>query len=239
MDIQVGQTWRKRNGDRAVVIEHDVADETYPWCLSDGEWVTDRGTDLPTFIESTFDLVELISGPGFVAKAADGWITWTGGEQPADTVGKFVTARTRHGTDVTGTADEFCWKHEVYPADIVAYKILAEENITLPVQMLDLPHDEAYISLADVLKRAYEQAASGKGKERHGSGNTPFEEQPMATINRQLGSIDGFIYQAHKKSLEAKRLPDGRAQAELLGAINYLAGAVIALDTWAKQEGGA
>ena len=57
-----------------------------------------------------------------------------------------------------------------------------------------------------------------------------------ALINKQLGSIDGFIYQAHKKSLESKRLPDGRGQAELLGAVNYLCGAVIALDTWAKKD---
>jgi hypothetical protein len=97
-----------------------------------------------------------------------------------------------------------------------------------------LPATGPYGALAAVLFAAFEQAANGKGKERHASGDTPFEEQPMASINRQLGSIDGFIYQAHKKSLEAKRLPDGRAQAELLGAINYLAGAVIALDTWAQ-----
>lgn len=97
-------------------------------------------------------------------------------------------------------------------------------------------HDHPYHLLAATLLNAFLQASSGKGKERHATGATPFHEQPMATINRQLGSVDGFIYQAHKKSLEAKRLPDGRAQAELLGSINYLAGAVIALDTWAKKE---
>lgn len=90
-----------------------------------------------------------------------------------------------------------------------------------------------YEKLADVLQRAYEQAANGKGKERHAGEGVPFERQPMSTINIEQGSIDGFLYQARKKSLESKRLPAGRAQAELLGAINYLAGAVIALDTWA------
>ena len=93
----------------------------------------------------------------------------------------------------------------------------------------------AYASLADVLHRALLQASQGKGKERHASGDTPFEEQPMATINRQLGSVHGFIYQAHKKSLESLRLPAGRDVAELLGAINYLAGAVIALESWARK----
>ena len=95
----------------------------------------------------------------------------------------------------------------------------------------------AYASLADVLNRALQQASQGKGKERHASGDTPFEEQPMATINKQIGSVHGFIFQAHKKSLEALRLPAGRDTAELLGAINYLAGAVIALESWARKTG--
>ena len=99
----------------------------------------------------------------------------------------------------------------------------------------DIEHVEGYELLADVLVRAHDQASKGKGKERHARDATPFHEQPMATINQQIGSVDGFIYQAHKKSLEALRLPHGRNVAELLGAINYLAGAVIALETWAKK----
>lgn len=94
----------------------------------------------------------------------------------------------------------------------------------------------AYDKLADVLNRALLQASQGKGKERHAVDGVPFEEQPMATINRQLGSVHGFIYQAHKKSLEAMRLPAGRDVAELLGAVNYLCGAVIALESWARKE---
>ena len=90
-----------------------------------------------------------------------------------------------------------------------------------------------YEKLANVLARAYEQAAVGKGKERHASDGVAFEDQPMSAINQTLGSIDGFLFQAIKKAQEARRLPVGRAQAELLGAINYLAGAVIALDSWA------
>jgi hypothetical protein len=98
--------------------------------------------------------------------------------------------------------------------------------------MTDMDHPD-YTRLADVLKAAYSQASRGKGKERHASDGLPFQDQPMSAINRGLGSIDGFLYQAAKKAQEARRLPYGRAQAELLGAINYLAGAVIALDTWA------
>lgn len=106
----------------------------------------------------------------------------------------------------------------------------AFDNVGAPVE-LDSP---GYNKLAAVLVAAFEQAAIGKGHERHAN-DLPFHEQPMATINRQLKSIDGMIFQAHKKSLEAKSLPAGRAQAELLGAINYLAGAVIALDSWAAS----
>lgn len=100
---------------------------------------------------------------------------------------------------------------------------------------VSLPLTGPYGELGRTLAAAFAQASEGKGKERHAVGGVAFHEQPMATINRQLGSIDGFIYQAHKKSLEAKRLPADRAQAELLGAINYLAGAAIALDTWASK----
>lgn len=111
---------------------------------------------------------------------------------------------------------------------------VAKDVVTAPVWGVP-----GYEKLAIALTAAYDQASAGKGKERHANG-LPFEEQPMTTINRALGSIDGFIYQAHKKSLEAKRLPRPRAQAELLGAINYLAGAYIELqrqiDTTTEDE---
>lgn len=90
-----------------------------------------------------------------------------------------------------------------------------------------------YDRLFRVLMAALDQAASGKGKERHASDGVAFEDQPMSSINRTLNSVDGFLYQAAKKAQESRRLPSGRAQAELLGAINYLAGAAIAYDTWA------
>lgn len=93
--------------------------------------------------------------------------------------------------------------------------------------VLDAPE---YDGLARVFARAFNQASNGKGMERHGGAGVPFENQPMTVINAMLGSTDGFIYQAIKKSVESKRLPSQRAVAELLGAINYLAGAVLALE---------
>lgn len=95
-----------------------------------------------------------------------------------------------------------------------------------------MPTDEelgGYAELVDVLERAVEQAAIGKGNERHATGQ-PFVDQPMQQLIRLYGP--GFaLGQAAKKTQEAMRLPRDRAVRELLGAINYIAGAVIAIET--------
>jgi hypothetical protein len=82
-----------------------------------------------------------------------------------------------------------------------------------------------YESLALVLDRAYHQASDGKGSERHGQ-DLPFTEQPMQLIQDLVG--EGFaLGQAMKKMQESQRLPHDAAIRELLGAINYIAGAII------------
>lgn len=85
---------------------------------------------------------------------------------------------------------------------------------------------EQYKSLQKVLEMAYNQAAHGKGKERHAN-NKPFEQQDICAITRDVGL--GFPYgQARKKINESARV-GGKdfAIRELLGAINYLAAAII------------
>lgn len=95
---------------------------------------------------------------------------------------------------------------------------------------------ERYRLLRDVLDRAYLQASVGKGRERHASGE-PFEEQLIVRIGHHLGDSTVFnIGQAWKKSGESLRMPKDRAIAELLGAINYLAGAVVLLETTRTGE---
>ena len=89
-----------------------------------------------------------------------------------------------------------------------------------------------YEKLQDVLERAYLQAASGKGRERHAKGE-PFHEQVMQ-IGAQKFGVGSLLFQAFKKSEESQRLPLDRGINELLGAINYLAGAVIALEAQEK-----
>lgn len=96
---------------------------------------------------------------------------------------------------------------------------------------MDVP---GYESLAAVLQRAYAQAASGKGHERHANGE-PFDAQVMQDGAKRFG-ISSLLFQAYKKSEESQRLPVDRAVNELLGSIVYLAGAVIALESQAVEE---
>lgn len=94
----------------------------------------------------------------------------------------------------------------------------------------DVCHED-YHSLTRVLQRAHDQAAYGKGKERHAN-DLPFEKQRMQTISRLLDSPDGMAYQVVKKVTEGLTLPERERQvAELLGAINYLAGIVVFLES--------
>jgi hypothetical protein len=89
-----------------------------------------------------------------------------------------------------------------------------------------------YDSLAHVLDDALEQAQRGKGAIRHASPRESFCDQPIVRICEWLG--DGghsfALGQAVKKTLESARLSDDQARAELLGAINYLAAAVLLID---------
>lgn len=92
-----------------------------------------------------------------------------------------------------------------------------------------------YERLEAVFARAVEQAASGKGRKRHATEGAAYEEQPMVVISKLLGSNEGNLWQAIKKIQESKRLltlenGQARARAELLGALNYIAGAIIVLD---------
>ena len=87
---------------------------------------------------------------------------------------------------------------------------------------------EGYEPLAAVLQEAIDQAAKGKGKERHQQNDRPFLRQPICEIPRMVGPA-GSAYQVMKKTQEAMRLPADRAIVELLGAINYAAATIIVI----------
>lgn len=93
------------------------------------------------------------------------------------------------------------------------------------------PIPAGYEPLAAVLDAALTDAATGKGNRRHARGQ-PFANQPMAQITAMVGV--GFpIGQMMKKAQEAAGMAArgeiDAARRELLGAINYAAGAYLAL----------
>ena len=94
---------------------------------------------------------------------------------------------------------------------------------------------KGYESLWNVLIAALDQAATGKGKERHAN-NDAFEDQLMCYLAAQLG-VSGPVFQVCKKAIEACRLPYPQNVYELLGAINYAAGAVIECERTGARHG--
>ena len=87
---------------------------------------------------------------------------------------------------------------------------------------------DGYFPLFQVLNDALNQAQVGKGAERHADGQH-FTDQPVLSITRAVGL--GFpLGQAMKKIQECQRMDPDAAQRELLGAINYLAAAVLYLE---------
>lgn len=126
------------------------------------------------------------------------------------------------------------------PATILAEMLRARgeevdaEWLARAEALCDAPADvihcaPGYASLADVLNRAFAQAATGKGAERHAQGQ-PFARQPMQDLIRLYG-VGFALGQAAKKSQESMRLPTKeRKVAELLGAIVYISGAIISIE---------
>lgn len=89
--------------------------------------------------------------------------------------------------------------------------------------------EPGYESLHRVLMDALDQAQRGKGKERHAN-DLPFDQQPLMVETRKFG-LGGPLFQASKKTQEAAGLPSAdRMIAELRGAINYLAAAILFLE---------
>lgn len=99
-----------------------------------------------------------------------------------------------------------------------------------------IPTEDPYISLRYVLELAVDQAANGKGKERHANGE-PFDQQKICKISRAVG-VGFALGQALKKAEESVRLDRDAGLREILGAINYLAAAYIVLSEVGNPEAG-
>jgi len=91
--------------------------------------------------------------------------------------------------------------------------------------------DHPYYDLAKVFYSAFLQASAGKGLERHAySDSEPYSSQVLCEMDKRLGgNAIGPRYQAVKKIYESARMEPDKAIREILGAINYLAAAVIIL----------
>ena len=98
------------------------------------------------------------------------------------------------------------------------------------------PTEDPYISLRYVLELAVDQAANGKGKERHANGE-PFDQQKICKISRAVG-VGFALGQALKKAEESVRLDRDAGLREILGAINYLAAAYIVLNEVSNPQRG-
>lgn len=89
--------------------------------------------------------------------------------------------------------------------------------------------DPRYATLGAMFRAAYEQAASGKGDQRHGS-EKPFEQQRIMTLSRDIGP-GGLAFQISKKAAESVGMADRNdpmaAYREALGIMVY--GAALAL----------
>lgn len=86
-----------------------------------------------------------------------------------------------------------------------------------------------YEKLAEILDASLAHAQTGKGLERHGNAGEAFEDQQIVQFGEWMKSTQFNIGQVCKKALESTRLEDDKAIIELLGVINYAAGAVLIL----------
>lgn len=125
-----------------------------------------------------------------------------------------------HGWDVS----------KVLAAPVAPKAIVVPEN---PADERTIPYEFAtykdycdYRGLYGVLIDALDQAAYGKGMERHAN-DLPFEEQRMQSICDAQGSAKGMGYQVIKKILESDGMEYGAKKREILGAIVYAAGMII------------
>jgi len=114
------------------------------------------------------------------------------------------------------------------PEDEVFKKVIQD------FQKMKKESDQEYVNysgLNQIFKDAYNQAANGKGKSRHAENNEKYEQQVACEVGRRLSSnkAAGPLFQAVKKIYESGRLDKDAAIEELLGAINYIAAAIIVL----------
>lgn len=93
-----------------------------------------------------------------------------------------------------------------------------------------------YLPLLRTFLGALEQAAYGKGRERHAN-DLPFVEQPILTMARMLDSDAGLAQQVIKKTVEARSLPTKQARInELRGTLVYAAAMILFEEVYGRAD---
>ena len=93
-----------------------------------------------------------------------------------------------------------------------------------------------YLPLLRTFLGALEQAAYGKGRERHAN-DLPFVEQPILTMAHMLDSDAGLAQQVIKKTIEARTLPTKQARInELRGTLVYAAAMILFEEMYGKPD---
>lgn len=93
-----------------------------------------------------------------------------------------------------------------------------------------------YLPLLRTFLGALEQAAYGKGRERHAN-DLPFIEQPILTMAHMLDSDAGLAQQVIKKTIEARTLPTKQARInELRGTLVYAAAMILFEEMYGRSD---
>ena len=93
-----------------------------------------------------------------------------------------------------------------------------------------------YLPLLRTFLGALEQAAYGKGRERHAN-DLPFIEQPILTMAQMLNSDAGLAQQVIKKTIEARTLPTKAARiSELHGTLVYAAAMILFEEMYGRAD---
>lgn len=120
MKIEVGKSYRTRDGQKIIITQHDKGDVSLPFG-GDGEWFSAEGRFWPSGGQDDLDLVAEWVEP--VAYDAEGWIEWKGGKCPVDVKSK-VQIKLENGSEHTHRADFVKWERAGGPFRTVAYRPL-------------------------------------------------------------------------------------------------------------------
>lgn len=129
---------------------------------------------------------------------------------------------------------------------IKAYKKQQQYELTMEADDSGIPSPlfifrskkdrDDYLPLLRTFLGALEQAAYGKGRERHAN-DLPFIEQPILTMAHMLDSDAGLAQQVIKKTIEARSLPTKRARInELRGTLVYAAAMILFEEMYGRAD---